>query len=57
MGFEEFSTTGQLLYNETVLSKTKIGFKDRLSLNAGQKYRRMLPFAPRGAFCNTFDLD
>ena len=31
----------------------KIGFQDQLLLNAGQKYRRMLPL---GAFCNTFDL-
>ena len=29
---------------------TKTGFQDRLSLNAGQKYCRMLPF------CNTLDL-
>ena len=29
------------------------GLKDRLSLNAGQKYCRMLPL---GAFCNIFDL-
>ena len=35
------------------LSKwTKIGFQYQLSLNAGQKYCRML----QGAFCNTFDL-
>ena len=31
----------------------KIGFHDQLSLNAGQKYGKMLPL---GAFCNTFDL-
>ena len=35
------------LYNKTCLKrplkkKTKIGFQDRLSLNAGQKYCRML---------------
>ena len=35
-------------YSKTCLKrplkkKTKIGFKDRLSLNAGQKYCRMLP--------------
>ena len=31
----------------------KIGCQDRLSLNAGQKYCRMLPLV---AFCNTLDL-
>ena len=30
--------------------RPQIGFQDKLSLNAGQKYCR------RGAFCNTFDL-
>ena len=34
-------------------TKTKIFFQDRVSLNAGQKYCRMLQ---GGAFCNTFDL-
>ena len=33
--------------------RQKIGFQDRLSLNAGQKYCRMLH---RGAFCYTFGL-
>ena len=38
-----------LLYSKTCLKqplkrKTKIGFQDRLSLNAGQKYCRMLPW-------------
>ena len=33
----------------TTLRKTKNCFKDKLSLNACQKYYRMLPF------CNTFD--
>ena len=32
--------------------RPKVGFQDQLSLNAGQKYCRML----RGAFCNNFDL-
>ena len=46
--------------------RPKIGFQDQLLLNAGQKYCRMLESiaecskvlqnAPRGAFCNTFDL-
>ena len=45
-------------YSETCLKgplkkKLKIGFQDRLLLNAGQKYCRMLQ---RVAFCNTFDL-
>ena len=31
--------------------RPKYGFQDQLSLNTGQKYCRMLPFAPRGAFC------
>ena len=31
----------------------KNGFQDRLSLNTGQKYCRMLQ---EGAFCNTFNL-
>ena len=48
-----------MLYCKTCLKwplkkKTKIGFQDQLSLNAGQKYCRIN--APRGAFCNTFDL-
>ena len=33
--------------------RPKIGLQDQLSLNAGQKYCRMLQ---GGAFCNTFDL-
>ena len=33
--------------------RPKIGFQDQLSLNAGQKYCRMLQ---GGAFCNSFDL-
>ena len=37
----------QLIYNcdlskTAILKKTKIGFQDQLSLNAGQKYYRML---------------
>ena len=44
-------------YSKTCLKrplkkKTKMGFQDRLWLNAGQKYFRMLQ---RGAFCNTFN--
>ena len=34
-------------------NRQNIGLIDQLPLNAGQKYRRMLPL---GAFCNTFDL-
>ena len=30
------------------LKKTKNGFQDQLSLNAGQKYCRMLPWEPAG---------
>ena len=56
-------------YSKTCLKrslkrKSKIGFQDRLSLNAGKKYCRILPLAGKkycrmlqqGAFCNTFDL-
>ena len=56
-------------YSKTCLKgslkrKSKIGFQDQLSLNAGQKYCRILPLAGKkycrmlqsGAFCNTFDL-
>ena len=44
------------LYSKTCLKRPlkrrlTIGFQDRLSLNTGQKYCRMLQ-----AFCNTFDL-
>ena len=35
-------------YKQPLKKKTKIGFQDRLSLNACQKYC--------GAFCNTFDI-
>ena len=35
--------------------RPKIGFQDRLSLNAGQKYCKMLQ-GILGAFCNTFNL-
>ena len=43
-------TLTYFLYSKTCLKrplkkKTKIGFQDRLSLNEGQKYCRMLPFA------------
>ena len=43
-----FFNLSQLEYSKTCLKrplkkKTKIGFQDRLSLNAGQKYCRMLP--------------
>ena len=46
-------------YSKTYLKrplqkKTKIGFQDRLSLNAGQKYCRMLQDSINT--CNTFDL-
>ena len=46
------------VYNKTCLKRplkrrSKIVFQDRLSLNAGQKYCRMLQGV---AFCNTFDL-
>ena len=93
--FKGLSSTdpSQILYSKTYLKrplkkKTKIGFQTQLSLNAGQKYCRMLQGehsavemqvksiaecskgsilqwkcrskvlqnAPRGAFCNTFDL-
>ena len=45
-------------------TRPKIGFQDRLSLAAGQKYCRMLQRDQsailstyiKGAFCNTFDL-
>ena len=45
-------------YSKTCLKRPlwkrpKIGFQDQLSLNAGQKYCRMLQW---GAFCNTLDL-
>ena len=44
-------------YSKTVFTATqkkiKIVFLNQLSLNAGQKYCRMLQ---GGAFCNTFDL-
>ena len=42
-------------YSKTCLkrSRSKIGFQDQLSLNAGQKYYRMLQ---GGAFCNTCDI-
>ena len=47
----------QNLCKTTTLKRPKIGFQDQLSLNAGQKYCRMLQWehARRGAFCNTFD--
>ena len=35
------------------LKKTKIGFQDRLTLNAGQKYCRMLPLE-HSAILSTF---
>ena len=55
--FTEGHNTKENLYSKTCLKQplkktTKIGFQDRLSLNAGQKYCRMLP----KAFCNTFNL-
>ena len=44
-------------------SRSKLGFQDQLSLNAGQNYCIMQYFGPAlsdnlssGAFCNTFDL-
>ena len=44
------TTVKPVLSNHSI--RPKIGFSDQLSLNAGQKYSRML----QGAFCNTFDL-
>ena len=46
-----------LTYSKTCVKRPlpkrlKIGIQDQLSLNACQKYYRML----QGAFCNTFDL-
>ena len=44
-------------YVKRPLSKRpQIGFQYQLSLNAGQKYCRMLQNAPAGAFYNIFDL-
>ena len=48
------------LYSKTCVKQSlskrlQIGFHDQLSLNASQKYCRMLQ-APEGAFSNTFDL-
>ena len=45
-------------YSKTCLKlplkrRSKTGFQDPLSLNAGEKYCRMLQ---DGAFCNTLDL-
>ena len=45
-------------YSKTCLkqplkTRSKISFQDRLSINVGQKYCRMLQ---GGAFCNAFDL-
>ena len=47
-----------MYYSKTCLkrplkNKTKIGFQDRLSLNAGQKYCRMLPLE-HSAILSTF---
>ena len=47
-----------MLYNKTCLKrplkkKTKIGFQDQLSLNAGQKYCRM-PQGEHSAILSTF---
>ena len=38
---------------QPISKRPKIVFEDQLSLNAGQKYCRMLPWE---GFCNTFDL-
>ena len=38
---------------KATLKKTKIGFKDQLSLNVGQKYCRMLPLE-HSAILSTF---
>ena len=42
------------MYSKTCLKRSlkKPEQKDRISLNAGQKYYRM----PQESFCNTFDL-
>ena len=57
----QFDSEDEWQYSKTSLKrplkkKTIIAFQDQLSLNAGQKYCRMWINAPRGAFCNTFDL-
>ena len=52
------TTVKPVLSNHSKIDKTKI-FYDKWYLNEGRKYCRMLPLlqnAPRGAFCNTFDL-
>ena len=38
---QEFSKT--CVYKRPLSNRQKIGFQDQISLNAGQKYRRMLP--------------
>ena len=37
-----FVTNSKTCFQRPLKQKTKIGFQDRLSLNAGQKYSRML---------------
>ena len=52
--FSKISCTVKPILSGHYKRRPKIGFQDRLSLNAGQKYCRMLQ---KGAFCNTFDLN
>ena len=47
------TTYSKTCVNQPLSKRPKIGFQDQLLLNAGRKY---LQNAPRGAFCNTFDL-
>ena len=53
MSKEEICCTVQPVLSGHSQRTPKIGFQYQLSLNAGQKY---LQNAPKGAFCNTFDL-
>ena len=51
----------EIKYSKTCVKRPlskrlKIGFQDQLSLNAGQKYCRMLQAFSKGAFCNTLNL-
>ena len=48
-----FSKYSKNLCEMANLKRPKSGFQDQLSLNADQKYYRMLQV---GVFCNTFDL-
>ena len=56
--FNEEWKSVQYMYSKTCLKrplkkKTKIGFQDQLSLNAGQRYCRMLPLE-HSAILSTF---